>query len=477
MKKIQNKIITGTIILYCILFTTMSYAWDANVAPSPSKYYSNMIIFGDSQSDIGNVPESGTLDTSVHHIPNDSGVIPNQALKILTDASWTPDSSPVEYSKLLYGMPYTVPGTKKVFTYPTLVKLKSYLGYQWSPLNGLHRNTRSVGWSEYYMNMMKNNFGSSILKPWVDIYPATPKYDPNVSVDYAFIGAQSWTDIRHVTFYRPQYGDIPYNTPTDPQNIYTLRQNYYNNNTDESQLEKMGDPGLGVQIKYFQKDHNDKKTYVDNNTQYIVWSGANDIAEALVVYTKNHNPLEFLKKIEKTIPDRVSARVKQLLDSGVQPKHIVVISQYNLGLLPVAPKAIPDWFVNYLVYIYNSRLKNDIKSVAFQYNIHHMRSKVDIQFLNLQHTMNVLSKKEPFADHNNQSYIATCNLLQRHNLEQAKGVDTTGYMFWNDEHLTTQGQQVVAYELYKLVNSDEFTNFNEPKPTKVVTANDVVQYL
>ncbi|MCP4176446.1 MAG: hypothetical protein GY756_01660 [bacterium] len=424
--------------------------------------YSNVIIFGDSQSDIGNVPSSDILIDVEKTKKREGQTVDGVINQILSNLSYIPVSNPIIAEKT-----YKVPGTSEVFNNPPLDSLNSYK-YPLPLLNGYNRESASVNWTQYFMNMAHDN---TLIKyrditPWTWLYDKTKNERQrfeNISVNYSWCGAQSNDDCRHVVYFKKPW-KIPFDskeTPLSLDEIFNRQKRFREKPVQIDYLHDLAVPGVCRQIKIFNDDINNGRVKVDDDTLYIIWTGANDIGNVFNELTEgslcslpkrwkvfNEN------KLSKELPKLAVKALKDLIESPLTSKNIIVLSQYNIGMLPMIGSILGKYKLNY------KYLRQIIASIlskgAENYNSY-LREKIedlnkeiglDITFIDLLPIFNRLSKKGCIF---NKKFGKSFMSGNADKLIKGQGVDVSGYMFWDSQHLSSLGQQVIAHQVYNSI--------------------------
>jgi hypothetical protein len=412
--------------------------------------YSNVIIFGDSQSDIGNGPESLTY----YELNAATG-----ANKIAT-ALYVPISNPInaKTEKVLSNINIDFPPSSRLkqfkLTLPQALPICT---------NGTcyAKKHRSLNWVEYFIyNAAKNGLISAPvdLRPWIMQYKQRSKGLINQSVDYAWYSAMSNAQCSHAPF---PYAPMPCTSGRlslsasiyQKQRLYRKKQSKIDSKANASLRYQMIIPSLQKQIELFKSDLRSHKVLVNSNTLYIVWTAVNDIGSAFQLYGKKEISSNTLKyQLQYRIPNLIagndeSSIVNQLIKLGA--KHIVVLGQYNLGLTPGAlakrhlglVRHIIIDKANQLIMLYNTSLRNLITRNF---------DSTQVKYIDIQ---------EPIAqlvfDHGPLSvYAQTLGEMCDASVSQEgiqKGEAVSCYDnnnrfigWWNQAHLSTQFNQLIA---------------------------------
>ena len=295
--------------------------------------FSNVIFFGDSLTDVGNFPESLTLEGDT----SGDGLFTNLYVPIANPLNPIRD-------RILPGLPLLFPPTNggNFFFSQTLPEQLQLCSTQKGCVD---RRFRSVNWTQYFMyNAVLRLLVApgANYRPWIELFRASPE-EGNVrqSVNYAFGAALSGGDCANWD-QDPIDCTIP---GEDLQNSVFMTQEDYRTNqspTDSSdnldRRSKVIIPGLRKQIEMFAEDKAVGRIKVNDDTLYTIYTGANDLAVAFQKFVDGGSFEDFLIALNVTIPSEIAGKdnpesgVNALLDLGA--KNILIIGQFNLGLTP-----------------------------------------------------------------------------------------------------------------------------------------------
>ncbi|MEM9242860.1 MAG: hypothetical protein AAGA27_02230 [Pseudomonadota bacterium] len=442
-----------------IIFAIPLFTGNVHAAQQQTPHYSDILVIGDSQSDIANGPENQTLIDPI-------------ADKIATNL-YVPISNPVNPQKdnilpslSKKGFKFPVVSNHFIMTLPPQADIcasgkcskRKYL-----PLN----------WVSYFLyNAQKKNLITSPidLRPWIIQYkqPIT-NASLNQSVDYAWYSAMSGN-----TCNRFDYTPTPCTSTKYPNNLSNslyYGQKYYRDNQSKNNAKANIElrektviiPGAQQQVALFKSDLKNHRIKVNSDTLYIVWSGSNDISLAFSTYLGIHI-LQFIKQIRHTIPDKIAntnnqqSVVSQLINLGA--KNILVVGQYNLGFTPTLFTMLPNVirnnsvmksivisFVGFLTSCFNASLKKNLAAYHLKYpNIH--IAYVDIatpikqqlsrnNAVNYYNTLGQRCEDTAVSDIKNGDAV-NCYDAPSHPLG-----------WWNNSHVATQLNQLIAYSILR----------------------------
>ncbi len=396
---------------YFALFSFLSFNV---VTASP---YSNLIVFGDSQSDIGNFPESSNL-SNPQHIPYNL---------------YVPFSNPVS--------------TFKDPNLPTQ-----------STINATTRQAFSRNWVEMLFGALSLTDAinqNSVLVPWIDVY--TYHAPKGASVDYAVAGALSTNNCNNEAF--KAFAD----SDCTEENFYATQALYRNAPENDQLRAQVVIPGTQKQIAFLAQDIKNQKVQVDANTLYIIWTGANDLALSLTNLLNNKNVGEFYRNITKIIPNAIAGPqdsvITQLYALGA--RNIIIISQPNWGLAPETNKFtglnksataryINAYLLNLLIANYNLALAKNIAMLQKQYP--------DLS-LNYIDTESLLNRVSMYPDSFFLATLGQACETQDDATYQAllagNPVDCNHYLYWNASHMSNIGQAILSKAIWQSIARED----------------------
>ena len=434
---------------------------------SPTKF-SNVIIFGDSLSDLGDFPDSKTMFGGV----SVSGIFWNL---------YVPIGNPVNPAKdrILPGLHLRFPpinGGTDLFKV-TLPRQQELCANENGQSNCVERQYRSINWTEYlvYNGVLRGLFAPRAdLRPWIKQYEE-PSPSIRQSVNYAYGGALSNGDCTNCD---QDQVSCTVGSLSLQESVFQRQSEYRNlQTTDDPNANialrsKVIVPALRKQIEMFTEDLKSGRVQVNKDTLYIVFSGSNDIGSAFEDFVDNQISFaDFLEALSFTIPREIAGRDK--FDSAVNllrspiigAKHILVLGQYNLGLTPelisdanvdgLLPRHAVAAAFNQLFNLYNGALQrriSDFRSDTVQY--------VDIQtpIGNAAESFFVGFRRGYFFTIGDQCVEATSSIIQQ---GEAASCFTRKDVpipigFWNDAHLSTQYYQLLAAAVLDTFSPGQF---------------------
>ena len=334
--------------------------------------FSNVMFFGDSLTDLGNFPESLTLEGDT----SGDGLFTNLYVPIANPLNPLRD-------RILPGLSLLFPPTNggNFFLTQTLPNQLELCSTQ---EGCVHRRFRSVNWTQYFMyNAILRSLVAfrADYRPWVEQF-TTPLRDVSIrqSVNYAFGGALSgsgcanWNQTPFATCTLP--GETLQDSVFNTQNVYRTTQSETDGVANRDLRDTIIIPGLRKQIEIFEADKAAGRVKVNDQTLYVIYTGANDLSVAFLSFVNGNTTFEeFLVALNVTIPSEIAGKanplsgVNALLDLGA--KNILVIGQFNLGITPtlldmadvegvLARHAVAAAFAELLA-MFNNSLQNRIQ--------------------------------------------------------------------------------------------------------------------
>ncbi|OGT26681.1 MAG: hypothetical protein A3I77_07630 [Gammaproteobacteria bacterium RIFCSPLOWO2_02_FULL_42_14] len=379
---------------------------------------SNMIVFGDSLSDVGNFPESSRVwwdpqgKKDLHNIVPQLYVPFSNPVSTQTDNPYLAKQAPIENNK--------------------------------NP-----RKYRSISWPQYFLIDAKNKK----LLPSDYIAPSnllnTQKIPNAISFNYAWGYATSEKNCVN-----PHYQLIK---NCDSKSIYDARKNYEENPSHQNYL-KLEIPGLFQQLQLFTQDYHANKISVDKNTVYAFWIGGNDLIIAANELRKRGNPFPALKFIfggvEKNELKNISILIQQL-PVNQRPKNIYALELFNPGLTPGFYHTKIASIANFFVKCANFWLRWDTK-------LFNLFSNTKIVIMPVYQWYENDSENTLFQAHMGQA--CQLNFKDYTNPTIIPKTNCMGFMFWNAVHPASGMNKRVA-ELFLNQIIDKKSHFSKTSGT------------
>jgi len=439
-----------------LIFTTILLSVGVSLA-SIYTSFDRAIFFGDSLSDIGNFPEPKNYFTA------EKKDIPLYNL-------YVPISSPVD--SILYGKSFKILSSDVEWKYPNNKFLKEVTTFE-GKINDENKKYKSINWIEYlvYNNFVKHLLPSSkVYKHKDDI-----RIDKNVSVDYAWAGALSidgfGDDSQNII--KGGYGQ---------DDILKIKDKYIEEGGLSSSIVI---PGMRKQVEYYIDNLNKGLVPKDIDTAYFILIGGNDIAETLRNDLMGLHLLNFWKKIGSTnsygtIAKNVKSSVDELISNpDIKAKHIYVLTLFDLANLPSVYNQSSNFIIrNILQDIMTHTVSSYNKQLYKIFSAKEYSGKVTV--LPIAKDLNKLAKEARFSRAVNNGLTCIDNVTSadhaKPNINNCNyNINQETYFAWNNSHLTTIVNQVMAYKtnLYmdnenKIVKADINDSQDQKKLSKLV---------
>tara|TARA_B110000902_G_scaffold1306_1_gene1436 strand:- start:1151 stop:2749 length:1599 start_codon:yes stop_codon:yes gene_type:complete len=443
-----------------------------NDLPQPSSAdeapFSNVILFGDSQSDSGNYPESIYYAND----PNSSSMF-----KIATNL-YVPVSNPISADIFdpLYPNRVLFPVNSSHYSEftPSEPDAICDVTAAQKTVCSSPRQGGSVNWVQYFaFNASRSAayrlFESIELAPWVALDSQEVK-SSSPSINYAWFGAIS-----------PPTGCYNQNQTQLPivctrADISEGQRSYRASQQLSGEAATLGEeasydledtmpvPTLYQQIELlFLDDLNNNSALVDDDTLYIVYNGANDLSTAFFDWVEGTISLEkfaddLWRRIPKYIVGTNNSAVEKLISGlagkGVTRGTILIFPQYNVGITPeiAYTTGITDIRVNeavakllgVLVEIFNTRLEHYTHITAQnnpEFTFYYLGSLYD--------NMSALAFSAPYTETfaqpcNDNTAIFNSRAIPSGEVSPCLNASGDPFLFWNTVHLAAPGQQVIA---------------------------------
>lgn len=406
------------------------------VLAAPKSFtYSRIVFFGDSLSDIGNMPESPNLVEATYK---------QIALNLFVPIS-NPIFNPKEKS-------YTVVGTSHTHQFP------EHAPQPQPPLTlkkeSQARGVYSLNWTQYFVQDAKEAhlLRDATVWPWF-WWKTHPHHPDEMSINYAWAGAVTDNGCR----------DFMYQHPSKTCNEVSIlagqaayRQAGFNPKKQAS-VGVVQVPGIDRQIQLFLQDSVKSPELADANTLYVILIGGNDLNLSLFDLKEHH----FISGFTRVLGG-ASKRVWQGIQTLVNERgarHIVLFNLFDTSQLPylqteiwktgVMPIKYKPTFISFsrkMTMLYNKQLAKVVHDIQRRYN-----HKVDIQLFDLFKTMGDAQNLSTFSSA--KTLYQTClgasmdrPISYYTDLNVCRQGDDR-YLFWNGAHPASYLHQIIADKL------------------------------
>jgi phospholipase/lecithinase/hemolysin len=406
--------------------------------------FDHVIFFGDSLSDIGDMPMSPALI--------------EPATKQIALNLYVPISNPI----IPNGPDYTVPLTNIKLPYPVASPTPM-------PMMDSHgqifpRLYHSLNWTQFFLTQAQREglvSDQQPLVPWV----WWRWYSRRVrSIDFAFAGATSQNNCRDFEYQHPN----PFCTATsvfNAQRPYRLA-GFTQIKAKANTVNGVQVPGLNKQVSFFIQAAKKHPGLATNNTLYIIFVGGNDLNLGLLNLTQHHY-LATLTALFHGMQHNVSTAISTL-EKQVGAQHIVVMNLFDMRLTPylhtniekiqhMTPKQKRQLLA--LTHASVSLYNHELTTMVSHYNLLHQHilgQPVHVTYFDTTSAVNDLAKSPAFSNPATQyqmclqtnmpaSYYAKQNTCQ---LGDAK------YLFWNGAHPSVYTGEYLGYALFQTLKAD-----------------------
>jgi phospholipase/lecithinase/hemolysin len=419
-----------------LTFFLSSLSFASAPIASLQNHYDHVIIFGDSLSDIGNMPMSPALiEPSTHII----------ALNL-----YVPFSNPMALDGT-----YQVPLTDRFLDYPQpSPTLSPYMN-----VNGqvFARNYKSLNWAQFFVHQAQQDglvTDQQTLVPWI----WWKQYSNQVrSIDFAFAGATSQDNCRDFEYQHPN-SDCNSDTVFNAQIPYRMA-GISQNKTSDNPITQVQVPGVDRQVALFLeavKQHPDLST---PNTLYIIFVGGNDLNLALYNLSQHHYLDAFGALLHGT-SNNVSHAIT-LLQNQAGAKHIVVMNLFDMRLTPYLHTNLPmldhltpkqESHLLTLAHLSVSLYNHQLKRLVMHLNALAQES-ADPSTVIYFDTYSALLRMSQSAEFNQPSTLYQMCLKtvgttpDYYTAQNTCGHDKENYLFWNGAHPSIYVGEYVGYQL------------------------------
>ncbi|AIT08857.1 hypothetical protein LO80_01925 [Candidatus Francisella endociliophora] len=398
-------------------------------------HYKNFIVFGDSISDTGNLPENYLLQNSAEDLPMNYVV---------------PVTNPIAENML--GTNFQMPSFV-ADNYPDMTWAWSVPNSEYAELSHPNKEHYSFGWFDYFIYNTYPQANTPSMVNWIDLYRNPNSLKDSTSLNYAVVGAMTIDG-----YTNPDYFAVT--TPVDEGDIGKEQEQVkskidsYTKSVSNDNWENLAVAGVIKQIKFYLYDKNKYSQLQDNtDTAYIVWIGANDISNAMLNKLLKGKLNAFKQdigtfKLPGNIANNIQEAVK-MLEKQAGAKHIYVINAYNLGLTPTARNFGALYSLPSLI----SQALNAQLEILFvndsNVKVIDMGSKLDKAIVSREFVAKAKKTETCSKDYFSAQVI-------ENNCYYKPMSPREGYPFWNNSHLAQPMQQIIAFELMNKIINEPF---------------------
>ena len=406
--------------------------------------YDHVIIFGDSLSDIGNMPMSPSLfEPSTHQI----------ALNL-----YVPFSNPMIPDTRYY----QVPLTNQYLTYPDpSPSISPFLNVDGKIFP---RNYKSLNWAQFFVHQAQQEglvSDQQTLVPWV----WWKEYSNETrSIDFAFAGATSQDNCRDF-----EYQNLDNNCNSDtvfkaqiPYRLAGLLQNQ----TKSDHISLVEVPGVDKQVSLFLDAAKLHPALATPNTLYIIFVGGNDLNLALYNLSK-HRYADAFKALLHGTKAHVLGAITHL-ENQAGARHIVVMNLFDMRETPYLHTNLPiinHWTAgreNHLlslahiaVLIYNHQLKS---IVTHMNSLNHDQSNhpIDVIYFDTYKALEQMTQSLEYNQTSTRYQMCLQTVSAHPSYYVAQNTcenKNTRYLFWNGAHPSIYVGEYMGYQLMQQLQS------------------------
>lgn len=420
--------------------------------------FSNAIFFGDSLTDIGNLPEDAKpfVDPSK----------PKEDIENQTPNFYVPISSPINPNTQAESVPLT-----KVFhlnrlpyDYQQFMHFNEPFFADQPKIQGESRLYRSMIWPEFFLaDAYQDGYTlSQTLIPWTYIqthdYPASI----NTSIDYAWASALSGTHC-----YSPlEWTD---RGSCDGQAVIAAWLQYQQDPSSKHLIDIIKIPALLAQEQIFIQDIQNKKVQVGPDTLYTLWIGGNDLAMNFDIIERNikdyKDPAVLIKLLQalgnilaNIAFNNYEGMSTLAKNQAIQAQHIYLFNTFNPLLSPRFYHWSPPLQLigSAFVSLYDEELEKTVEWMHQDY------SNVEVHLVDTHSWLNDMARgKGPYASLAFSEHVGTaCESDHFDDVTQPMRdmTNCSGYLFWNSIHPAMPTEQIFGY----LLSQEVAHTFNHP---------------
>jgi phospholipase/lecithinase/hemolysin len=400
--------------------------------------YSRLIVFGDSLSDIGNMPESPNLIEPAYHAI---------ALNL-----YVPISNPC-----MNGKPsrYTLVTNGKQYPFPKHAP-QPQPSLQIGHIR-LARKAYSLAWPQFFT---ARAFASHRLKspeiwPWF-WWETHSHTNPNLSIDYAWAGAVTDDLCRNFSYNNPDKS-CTIQTILAGQSAY--RASGFRDSGAES-VQAVQVPGFGRQVRLFLEDSGKHPEISSPDTLYAILIGGNDLNLALMDL-KNKKTVSAFNRVLQGAANQVRESIETLIEKR-GARHIVLFNLFNTSqipyiqtelwqhkLIPIKDKPSFIELTQFITRLYNRELQFVVYRINKRYNSETHR--VNIELLDFYNLMQEVQNLRTFSDPKTRYQMCLDAKKNPDSNYYTSPNDCTNgkakYLFWNGAHPSMYLEEVIADKL------------------------------
>lgn len=448
----------------------------SGVAASTEKPVSQLVIFGDSLSDIGNFP------ANYYSAAAGKNADAATALSDLTTNFYVPVCSPVFIGEQAYTVPMDLifSGYNEAFSLSDLQQFDRYLPAQ-PPIDQVKREWHSYLWPQFLISYLNSDdmieASGTQLWPWTVWADWAGKNDQQktaalqqASVNYAWSGAMSDNQ------YHYPNGDVV--SGATLQEMKTAWLAYLNDRQNYNLENTIIVPGLLKQIDFFIQDVKSGRIKVNNRTVYTVWSGGNDLFNAFNSLLNGGSKTAALKTLTyQTVVCNFKAVYRLIKEAKAQ--KVYVFNLFNVNMTPRinSDAAYSKFYIKFIINTLTVLYNKEMQAAAGIINKFVCNGRQVVQIVDVNKLFDAMSKGKKVTG--TSLYDGDYSVLKfaptygeagelsaggEYFTAEASKANNAGYMFWNGIHPGMQVENVIGYVLKKAVAA---TRTEPAAPAKV----------
>jgi phospholipase/lecithinase/hemolysin len=406
--------------------------------PTQVTPYDHVIIFGDSLSDIGDMPMSPSLiEPSTHSV----------ALNL-----YVPISNPMVPD----GHRYRVPLTHQYLSYPKASPTPSPL----LNVNGkiFPRDYKSLNWTQFFVHEAQVEglvSNQANLVPWI----WWKRYSNKVrSINFAFAGATSQNNCRDFEYRYPK-------SECNSESVYKAQlpyrtQGFSQSNQHTSSVNLVQVPGVDKQVALFLEAAKQHPQLATKKTLYVIFVGGNDLNLALLNLSK-HKYLTAFGALLHGTSHNVSNAISTLQHQA-NAQHIVVMNLFDMRETPylhtnivklqhLSPKQENHLLTltHVAVSMYNRQLKRLVGRINF-FEHKMLGMPIQVTYFDTYKTLENMTLSPTFNQDRTRFLMCIKNsgMPDAYYSEQNRCTNQGAkYLFWNGAHPSIYVGEYIGYKL------------------------------
>lgn len=394
--------------------------------------FSNIILFGDSLTDIGNMPESPQPFLDMH----------NQTIDTSDAAFYVPFSNPVDTEGTI-----TPASSNTPYPYPNLLDHNLARQSLIQATDGTYTNRlmRSAGFAEFFLSFSYSD-GITQSDRIIPSHLITEGQTAGLatSVDYAWGYALSEPGCANEHYAHLNSCDVS-SINTARQTYVTQTQPGSTSSARQTARSKLQIPGAPEQVQQFIRDMQSGKVQVNAHTLYSFWIGGNDLLKANnAMSQKNYAPM--LAYILGHPADNTLNAIHQLL-TALPPKdrnaRIYIFNKADPGTTPDYAHSQLKQLAHFVSQSYNYWLTQKVNLFNAWYHTH-------VQIVPVFDWYNDAAALPQFKAHLGEA----CQTASHRNFNVSLPTpndNCQGFLYWNGVHPASPLQAYTGFRLEQAI--------------------------